>query len=217
MDRAKRGGPLRVAFAGLACMSMAVPALAGPGPLVAEAAMEVELIQLAQSADQLPRPMRRALIVGIQEELNNRGYDAGPVDGIAGARTRTAIRSYQRDAGLPVDGVPSKELLDHLKFARSAGNAPTTAGRGTLQESPRRGAATSAGSEVRDLVLSVQRELQVRGYYDGALDGIAGPNTRAAVRAFQRDAGFPVTGEVDERLLAELRAVDPNIRAGRRS
>ena len=32
-----------------------------------------------------------------------------------GPRTRAAIRAYQRKAGLPVDGVASKEVLDHMK------------------------------------------------------------------------------------------------------
>ena len=66
----------------------------------------------------------------IQEELAAHGYAPGPPDGLPGPRTTRAIRAYQRDAGLPVDGVATKELLDHLKFvlpkvyARHAPPAP---------------------------------------------------------------------------------------------
>ena len=38
------------------------------------------------------------------------------------------------------------------------------------------------------------------GYDPGPVDGIPGARTRAAIRAFQADAGLPVTGQVSERL-----------------
>lgn len=41
----------------------------------------------------------------VQFQLNSAGYDCGAVDGIAGAKTCTAIRTYQRDHGLDADGV----------------------------------------------------------------------------------------------------------------
>ena len=167
-----------------------------------------EPVQLAQ----VPAPRRQAVITAVQEELAKRGYDPGRPDGHLGARTRTTIRAYQRDAGLAVDGLASKELLDHLKFAQQQPRVPS--GRSPVADA--RSATPPPRAGRNELVLAVQRELQVRGYYEGALDGSMGPGTRTAVRAFQRDAGFPVTGDVDERLLAELRVVDANIRAGRR-
>lgn len=51
----------------------------------------------------------------IQELLNKAGYDAGPADGIAGSRTRTAIRAFQKDSGYPESGNVSKELITQLK------------------------------------------------------------------------------------------------------
>lgn len=194
----------RAALAAVAAM-IAVPAAVAAGPLTVDGQ---GLVQLAQSAAELPPQMRQAMIVGVQEELAAHGYAVGPADGVVGPRTRAAIRAYQRDAGLPVNGVPTKDLLDHLKFAQ-----PKVTARAAAPAAPAETARPRAG---KDLVLAVQRELQVRGYYTGALDGIAGRGTQAAVRAFQRDAGFPVTGSVDERLLAELRAVDPKISAERR-
>lgn len=51
-----------------------------------------------------PAPLTgRELVAGVQRELNRLGYDAGPVDGLMGARTRNAIRSYQASVGLPQD------------------------------------------------------------------------------------------------------------------
>lgn len=50
----------------------------------------------------------------IQYGLRERGLYEGAVDGIAGPRTAAAIRRYQQDHGLLVDGRPSAELADHI-------------------------------------------------------------------------------------------------------
>jgi peptidoglycan hydrolase-like protein with peptidoglycan-binding domain len=53
-------------------------------------------------------------------------------------------------------------------------------------------------------VADVQLALADRGYYRGRIDGIMGPQTRSAIRAFQRNNGLPVTGRLDRRLFARL-------------
>ena len=47
------------------------------------------------------------------------------------------------------------------------------------------------------VILNVQRALQQLGYYGGALTGSLESSTRAAVAAFQRDAGLFINGIVD--------------------
>jgi peptidoglycan hydrolase-like protein with peptidoglycan-binding domain len=51
----------------------------------------------------------------LQSALRSLGYYSGPVDGIAGPKTSSAIRSYQRQNGLIVDGRASPELLNHIR------------------------------------------------------------------------------------------------------
>lgn len=58
-------------------------------------------------------------IAEVQTILSRLGYEPGPRDGIFGPRTRHAIRSYQKTAGLHVDGIPSAGLLDHLRLHQS--------------------------------------------------------------------------------------------------
>lgn len=53
-------------------------------------------------------------------------------------------------------------------------------------------------------VRGVQRELRSRGYLPGRIDGIYGPQTASAARAFQHDAGLVPDGEVGPRTLAAL-------------
>lgn len=60
---------------------------------------------------------------------------------------------------------------------------------------------------VAGTAVNVQRALKARGYYGGAIDGLIGPRSRAAIRAYQADHGIPVTGVIDAPLLRSL-AVD---------
>lgn len=51
----------------------------------------------------------------LQQLLAQKGYDAGTPDGIIGAKTRSAIKDFQKAADLPADGYPSFGLLERLK------------------------------------------------------------------------------------------------------
>ena len=55
-------------------------------------------------------------------------------------------------------------------------------------------------------MLEIQTELRRLGYYKGALDGIAGPLTRKAARAFRRDGDLPPDGLLDGKLLGSLKS-----------
>ena len=143
------------------------------------------LVLVDVPVDEMPPGMREAYIRGIQEELAAHGYKPGPADGLMGPRTRRAIRKYQRDAGLPVNGIATKEILDHMKFVQPKVHAkpePKPSG----------------------LVYDVQVKLRELGYYHGPLDGVTGPASREAARAFRYDAGLPVSGAINEDLLARL-------------
>ncbi len=50
------------------------------------------------------------------------------------------------------------------------------------------------------LVVEVQRQLARAGYYHGAIDGILGPETRRAIRAYERDHKMPAYGVIDRQL-----------------
>lgn len=51
------------------------------------------------------RGSRGHAVRALQDALNIAGFDAGPVDGIFGARTDAAVRAFQMHAGLSVDGM----------------------------------------------------------------------------------------------------------------
>jgi peptidoglycan hydrolase-like protein with peptidoglycan-binding domain len=103
------------------------------------------------------------------------------VDGDYGPITRSAVRDFQRRHGLAVDGIVGPQTLEALGINR-----------------PR----SSRGQHPHYIrawwVVPVQEALHVDA------DGLYGPETRAAVRAFQRQHGLVVDGVVGPQTLAAL-------------
>jgi hypothetical protein len=52
------------------------------------------------------------------------------------------------------------------------------------------GSGYGYGDSSQSRVAELQRRLAQAGYYHGAIDGILGPATRRAIRAYERDNGY---------------------------
>ena len=61
------------------------------------------------------QPMTGDDVFALQERLLELGYDAGRPDGMFGAQTEHALRSFQRDYGLVVDGICGPATLRSLR------------------------------------------------------------------------------------------------------
>lgn len=57
-----------------------------------------------------PSKTGNSQITAVQRALNNNGYNAGPVDGIMGVKTQTALKQFQTDKGLPVGNLNIQTL-----------------------------------------------------------------------------------------------------------
>jgi len=55
-----------------------------------------------------------------------------------------------------------------------------------------------------EIIIDIQRELARRGYYDGALDGLYGPKTDAAIRDFEQASGLKPSAQPNEALLQAI-------------
>jgi peptidoglycan hydrolase-like protein with peptidoglycan-binding domain len=93
------------------------------------------------------------------------------VDGVFGAQTGDAVRAYQHTRGLPDNGIVCAETWQALIMEIRPG---------------------TEGNAVR----GVQHEFRQRRGAPSDPDGVFGPVTESAVRAFQADAGLVVDGVV---------------------
>lgn len=126
----------------------------------------------------------------LQRALRRLGYALGGVDGLFGPRTETAVVAFQTRQGLVADGIVGAATRARLRALR-----------GTLER--------AAGYGERDgsrRVRHLQRRLQAHGFAVGAVDGRFGPQTEAAVVAFQRDQNLSTDGIVGPQTTARLSA-----------
>ncbi len=131
----------------------------------------------------VPAPSRET-VAEIQRLLAELGYDPGNADGAAGAQTEQAIRRYQAEVGLPVDGRPSQPLRAHLATTAEQRRA---AARGPLA-APRAPGEADRSQELVDELLA----LADRGQRAGA----AQPWFLAELRALARGYHWPWRVEV---------------------
>jgi hypothetical protein len=71
----------------------------------------------ARSGDDVYRADSRydpALVRSVQESLNRRGFDAGPVDGLWGPGTEYALRRFQEANGLTPSGALDSRTMSAL-------------------------------------------------------------------------------------------------------
>jgi len=93
---------------GLATVALGLSTATPVAAIAAPADLGLNLIAQAATQD-------RKTIGDIQLGLDALDYDTGLIDGIMGPKTESAIRSYQDDNSLPVDGVASTRLLTHIQ------------------------------------------------------------------------------------------------------
>ena len=62
----------------------------------------------------------------LQRKLKNWGYYSGAVDGIFGAKTKEAVKYFQRKNGLTVDGIAGAKTLAALGMSVSSSSSSST-------------------------------------------------------------------------------------------
>ena len=81
------------------------------------------LISINAYASSLSFGSRGEDVKALQQALSERGYDLGEVDGIYGEKTREAVRRFQSDNSLEVDGIAGPKTLSVLKINAGASNS----------------------------------------------------------------------------------------------
>lgn len=156
------------------------------------------------SALTLRYPQSGAQVAVLQTALKQLGYYTKKIDGDFGSGTVAAVRAFQADNGLTVDGVAGPVTLRMLEMitgleidgeenpdSAPGGAAPPVEEEEPVQELPARTLRYGmAGDDVRLL----QQRLYTLGYYAGETDGQFGSSVQNAVKAFQRKNGIAVDG-----------------------
>lgn len=153
-------------------------------------------------------------VVSLQYRLIELGYYTCVPDGVYDADEVIAVREFQRKNGLAIDGIAglNTQVLLYSDAALPATTVPLYTAAPNVTPTPIIiSNATQAPSlqplnpgDKGDLVKALQTKLKELGYYTGAIDGIYGSGTEAAVRKFQRANNLSVDGQAGVLTLTRL-------------
>lgn len=141
-----------------------------------------------------PAARNGELLRDIQRELIRRGFLRGEPDPTAIAATARAIRDFQTEAGLPVNGLATEQLLQTLTASNVRVKDQIV---GLLK-------GTGDRFERPETVAAMQRALNRLNYGPLKDDGQFGPATRAALERFEKDRKLPSRTDAPQRVLREL-------------
>ncbi|MCV9997765.1 peptidoglycan-binding protein [Pararhizobium sp. YC-54] len=177
-----------------------------------------------------------ALVAGIQKELARRGLYDGPADGKSGPKTSAAILRFEKQTGRPETGSASDTLLAALQGEASPqGGAPQTRGKTLATAKPAqrpyenvkggKGELDPVAAAIRnaeidpqyipkadipassELVMNIQKGLSNLAYSDVSVDGVAGEQTRSAIRHFEKHYRLPETGQPSDKVLKKMKEI----------
>lgn len=164
----------------------------------------------------------------LQQILKDAGFQPGPNDGIMGGQTRAAIRKFQKEKGLKptgkVDSVTQLALNRAKEITKETTKIKTEPDLFVEQvdqkeletkDSKIETSDIKRRSEVQDEIMSyrlkskdrtrqIQTALKKAGFYKGEVDGKEGPQTKRAIKAFQRAKGLNPDGIVGPKTWEEL-------------
>jgi peptidoglycan hydrolase-like protein with peptidoglycan-binding domain len=140
---------------------------------------------------------KSAEVANLQELLSKRGFYSGAIDGVIGNQTSAAIIAAQKNYGLTADGIAGSQTIAALDSGSRKVNV-------SLQN---RESTTKDTTETRvsdSNVAAIQQLLAKRGFYNGAIDGVKGAQTKAAIVAAQNAYGLTPDGIAGTQTVAAL-------------
>ena len=138
-------------------------------------------------------------VSALQTDLTTLGFYWAQITGNFGEKTETAVKRFQEENGLTVDGVAGKKTLDAIAaaVARKGGSTVASTTGSVLK-------LNSQGTKVSQL----QTDLKQLGYYYAEITGTFGEKTEAAVKDFQKKNGLSADGVAGANTLAAIAAAE---------
>lgn len=140
-------------------------------------------------------------VADLQELLAHLGFDVGPIDGVFGPATEVAVGAFQRSRGSEADGVVGAQTRAALAEALGTSLAPPAdPASGDLGTRLLRAGMSGAD------VAALQSLLAGLGFDPGPIDGVFGAATGAGLRAFQEAHDLTADGVAGPQTKAALLA-----------
>jgi len=137
----------------------------------------------------------------IQSALNALGFGPLKVDGVAGPLTTKAVQQFQSAHGLTADGIIGDNVKKQLAMALSALAGVNT----SVGQSPEVQSATAGSTPTIATCKDVQHALNLLGASPALQeDGVCGPKSIAAIKAFQVTHGLVSDGVAGPKTKAAL-------------
>ena len=174
----------------------------------------------------LQRGDKGEAVKDVQNKLIVLGYSCGPdgADGDYGTNTIAAVKRFQADVGITVDGLAGEITRAKLNNAYNTGGVNKAGGSWVARlqaECNAQGYSNQTvdgesgpntlagcpqlGRKSRGKITALMQErLNALGYNCSAVDGINGPKTQAAIKAFQRNHGLVADGIVGPKTWSKL-------------
>jgi peptidoglycan hydrolase-like protein with peptidoglycan-binding domain len=131
------------------------------------------------------QPLPGPAVQSVQEQLRQSGVYAGRVDGVWGADSQAALERFQQTHQLQVTGQLNQATVATLGLDPNA-----------LLARPPQPPPLPPDHLTAASVRAVQAQLRTLGFYRGAVDGVWGPGTEAALESFQRGRGLTSDGQL---------------------
>ncbi|MFD1444027.1 spore cortex-lytic enzyme [Thermoactinomyces vulgaris] len=148
----------------------------------------------------LKKGARGGDVYELQGRLKLLGFYTGDVDGVFGHRTYLAVRLFQYEFGLKIDGVVGPKTKLKLWQSTKHWRPEMTNKKGPVLKRGNQGGG----------VWELQGRLKHIGFYTGKWDGNFGERTYRAVRLFQYEFGLKVDGVAGPKTMQKLRKATKN-------
>lgn len=178
------------------------PAAAAPAPAAPVPEKQIPAVASETSGPSKPvksepseatTPVKKTLdkekIQVVQELLNTLGFDAGPIDGVLGSKTKAALVRFQSGCAVlkEVLGDSEKETLQQTAELQAPAEESRTARKLSKEQ-----------------IRLVQERLKQAGFDPGPVDGVLGAKTREALQKYQAFHGLSKTDTPDDKTLGSL-------------
>ncbi|MFB5662709.1 peptidoglycan-binding protein [Alteribacillus sp. HJP-4] len=167
-------------------------------PIAADAALGDDTLREGSSSDDVKK---------LQDLLTDKGhYTYLTSTGYFGERTKEAVKRYQREHNLMVDGIAGPQTFGVLLTDSGKSTSSTASSEKTVKL----GSSTILRvGDKSDEVKELQRQLKNLGHYSGELNSQYGRQLSESVKSFQREEKIKVDGIAGPQTFAALKGASP--------